>query len=60
MNAPPTATAFSTDKGPAKTQQQVRRLELGPALKREQLLQRVRAVSKRLPQTSSDALARLR
>lgn len=58
MNPPP--TALSTDKEPSKPAQQVRRLELGPALKREQLLQRVRAVSKRLPQTSSDALARLR
>jgi hypothetical protein len=59
MNAQ--SSTLSSDKEPSKPQQQqVRRLELGPALKREQLLQRVRAVSKRLPQTSSNALAKLR
>jgi hypothetical protein len=34
--------------------------DLGPALKRERLLQRVRAARKRLPQAPSSTLARLR
>jgi hypothetical protein len=54
------STPLNTDEEPSKAQQQVRPPELGPALKREQLLQRVRAISKRLPQNSSNALARLR
>jgi len=58
MNAQ--SSILSANKEAPQSQQRVRRLELGPALKREQLLQRVRAVSKRLPRNSSDAVARLR
>jgi hypothetical protein len=45
MNAPPTAI---NDKDIARTRQEVRGPEIGPALKRDMLLQRVRAARKRL------------
>ncbi|HET7589507.1 MAG TPA: hypothetical protein VFK14_04910 [Solirubrobacterales bacterium] len=45
--------AAAGDKG-------IRKAELGPALKRDRLLQRVMAAGKRLPHNSPDTLARLR
>lgn len=56
MTAPP-ATLSSKD---AKAHQQIRGPEIGPALKRDRLLNRVRAARRRLIQTPPDALARLR
>lgn len=55
---PPAATPASRnlDRAPSE----VRGPELGPALKRDRLLQRVRAARKRLTPGSSGALARLR
>jgi len=56
MTAPP---ASLSSKDIAKAQE-VRGPEIGPALKRDRLLDRVRAARQRLPQTPSDALSRLR
>lgn len=56
MNPPP--AALSKDESNAR--QQIRSVELGPARKRERLVQQVRAASKRLPQTPPSALARTR
>jgi hypothetical protein len=50
----------SSSSEPTSTPEQTRRPEIGPALKRDRLLQRVRAARKRLsPQPSGD-LVRLR
>jgi len=56
MNPPP--AALSSDD--SKPQRQVRSIELGPARKRERLVQQVRAASKRLPQTPANPLAKSR
>lgn len=57
MDAPPaTLSTEDTDKAP----REVRGPEIGPALKRDRLLQRVRAARKRLTPKSPDAMARLR
>jgi hypothetical protein len=45
MNAPPAAL---TTQNIAKAHQEIRGPEIGPALKRDKLLQRVRAARKRL------------
>jgi hypothetical protein len=57
MNAPP---ASLSSKDVSRTQDEIRGPELGPALKRDQLLRRVRAAGKRLTPNSSNALSRLR
>lgn len=57
MTAPP---ASLSSKDVAKANQEIRGPEIGPALKRDRLLDRVRAARQRLPQTPSDALTRLR
>lgn len=57
MNSQPESPT-SKDAIPSPTQ--LRGSEIGPALKRDRLLQRVRAARKRLPQAPSNALARLR
>jgi len=56
MTVPP--ASLSKDVG--KAQEEIRGPEIGPALKRDQLLQRVRAARKRLGQTSPSAFARFR
>lgn len=56
MNPPP--AAMSTDQ--SKPSPQIRSVELGPARKRERLVQQVRAASKRLPQTAANRLAKTR
>jgi hypothetical protein len=43
-----------------RTHEEIRSPELGPAHRRERLLARVRAASRRLPQTPSSAWARIR
>jgi hypothetical protein len=48
MNAPPEGLS---SKDVSKTHEATRGPELGPARRREKLLQRVRAASRRLPQT---------
>lgn len=48
MTAPPAPLGSNDVK---KTQEELRASDLGPALKRERLLQRVRAARKRLPGT---------
>lgn len=55
MNAPPGPPA----KDPTKTPEEIRGPEIGPALKRDVLLQRVRAARKRLSPIPS-AMPRLR
>jgi len=57
MNTPP---ATVSSKNAESTRQEVRGPELGPALKRERILQRVQAARKRLAPKSSNALARPR
>ena len=49
-----------SSKDVAKARQEVRGPEIGPALKRDRLLNRVRAARQRLPQAPPDAVARLR
>lgn len=56
MDAPP--AALSSDV--TRARKEIRSSELGPTLKRERLLQRVRAARKRLPQTPRGPLARIR
>jgi hypothetical protein len=56
MNVPP-ETLSSKD---TKAARQIRGPEIGPALKRDMLLQRVRAARKRLSPISSNGLAGLR
>src|SRR3954467_740495 len=56
MNAPPAALS----KDVTRVHEEIRGSELGAALKRERLLKRVRAARKRLPQTPSSVLARIR
>lgn len=57
MNAPPVGLSR---KEVNRTHEEIRSPELGPAHKRERLLARVRAASKRLPQAPSSAWARIR
>jgi hypothetical protein len=56
MNPPP--AALSRDD--SKAQQETPSVELGPARKRERLVQQVRAAGKRLPQTLANPLVRTR
>ena len=56
MNPPPAALS----KDVSRAHQEIRSPELGPTLKRERLLQRVRTARKRLPQNPRSALARIR
>jgi hypothetical protein len=56
MNAPPAALS----KDVTRAHEEIRGSELEPAMKRERLLKRVRAAGKRLPQTPSSVLARIR
>jgi hypothetical protein len=56
MNAPPAALS----KDVTRVHEEIRGPELEPALKREKFLQKVRAAGRRLPQTPSSALARIR
>jgi len=57
MNAPPDSLS---SRDVTRTHDEIRGPELGPAFKRDRLLQRVLAARKRLPQTPSNALARWR
>ena len=57
MNAPPDSLS---SKDVTRAHDEIRAPELGPALKRDRLLQRVLAARKRLPETPSGALARFR
>jgi hypothetical protein len=57
MNAPPVGLS---SKAVDKTHEEIRSPELGPAHKRERLLARVRAASKRLPQSRPNTWARIR
>jgi hypothetical protein len=57
MNAPPGPLS---SKDADRTREEIRGPELGPARKRDQLLQRVRAARKRLSPIPSSALTRLR
>jgi len=52
MNAPPEGPS---SKEISRTHEEIRGPQLGPARKRERLLQRVRAARKRLPRTSRNA-----
>lgn len=54
MNPPP--ATLSKDDG--KDHPPIRSIELGPAIKRERLVQRVRAARKRLPQTPASSSTR--
>ena len=56
MNAPP--AALSNDV--TRAHEEIRSPDLGPALKRERLLQRVLVARKRLPQIPRGPLARIR
>lgn len=56
MNPPPAALS----KDVTRAHQEIRVAELGPATKRERLVQRVLAARKRLPQTPRSPLARIR
>jgi hypothetical protein len=56
MNPPPAALG----KDVSRAHEELHTPELGPALKRERLLQRVRAARNRLPQTPRSPLARIR
>jgi hypothetical protein len=56
MNPPPAALS----KDVTKAQEEIRSTGLGTSLKRERLLQRVRAASRRFPQTRGGGLARTR
>jgi len=55
MNAPPAALS----KDVTRAHEEIRSPEARPTLKRERLLQRVRAARKRLPQNPRRTLARL-
>jgi hypothetical protein len=57
MNAPPGPL---NSKDVNRTHEEIRGLEIGPALKRDRLLQKVRAARKRLSPVPSPALPRLR
>jgi hypothetical protein len=57
MNAPP-ATLSTEDAVNAR--RRIRGPEIGPALKRDRLLRRVRAARKRLTPEATDTLTRLR
>jgi hypothetical protein len=57
MTAPPGPLS---SKDVSKTHEELRNPELGPARRRERLVQRVLAARKRLPQTPPSALARTR
>lgn len=57
MNAPP---GILSSKDAKRAPEEIRGPEIGPALKRDMLLQRVRAASKRLSPISSNPLARMR
>jgi hypothetical protein len=57
MNPPPVGLS---SKEVSRTREEIRSPDLGPAQKRERLLARVRAASKRLPQTPSSAWTRIR
>lgn len=57
MNAPPGPLS---SKDVSKTHEEIRGPEIGPALKRDRLLQKVRAAQKRLSPNPSHSLARLR
>ncbi|HWN74055.1 MAG TPA: hypothetical protein VNN15_09640 [Solirubrobacterales bacterium] len=57
MTAPPEVLS---SKDVTRAHPEIRGPELGPALKRDRLLNRVRAARQRLLQTPSDALTRLR
>jgi hypothetical protein len=57
MKAPP--STLSTEKT-ARARREIRGPEIGPALKRDRLLQRVQAARKRLTPEASDTVARLR
>lgn len=59
MNTQPESLTTGKDTT-VPTPTQLRGPEIGPALKRDRLLQRVRAARKRLPQSPPGALARLR
>jgi hypothetical protein len=54
MNPPPAALS----KDVARAHEEIRSPELGSSLRRERLLQRVRAARKRFPQTPGRTLAR--
>jgi hypothetical protein len=56
MNPPPAALS----KDVSRAHEEIRSPEIGTALKRERLLQRVRAARKRFPQTKGAPLARIR
>jgi hypothetical protein len=55
---PPASSLSSPDATP--TRQEIRSPELGPALKRDKMLQRVRAARQRLARNPGDSLARVR
>lgn len=57
MNASPDSRS---SKDIARTREEIRGPELGPAHKRDRLLNRVRVARQRLLQTPPDALTRLR
>jgi hypothetical protein len=57
MNAPPDSLS---SKDVSRTHREIRGPEIGPALKRDRLLNRVRAARQRLLETPSDSLARVR
>ncbi|MGN6557458.1 MAG: hypothetical protein ACTHLH_05550 [Solirubrobacterales bacterium] len=57
MTVPP---ASLSSKPVTRAHQEIRGPEIGPALKRDRLLNRVRAARQRLVQTPPDTLARLR
>jgi hypothetical protein len=56
MNPPPAALS----KDVSRAHEEIRSPELGPTLKRERLLQRVRAARKRFPQAPSSPWAKIR
>jgi len=56
MTAPPAALS----KDVSRAQEEIRGPEIGPAHKRDELLQRVRAARRRLAQAPPNALARFR
>ncbi len=57
MNAPPTTIS---SKDVTRAQEEIRGPELGSATRRDRILQRVLAASRRLPRNSSDTAMRLR
>ncbi|HEX5593461.1 MAG TPA: hypothetical protein VFX35_08945 [Solirubrobacterales bacterium] len=56
MNPPPAALR----KDVTRAHEEIRSPDLGSALKRERLLQRVRAARKRFPQAAGGSLAKIR